>query len=171
MLHVENLDEKRRDLQALIHSLPALSSFREDLVVYLKKLLISDFALKFNFKKVLLGTSSQKIAENLLNAICKGRGSSVPHEISFIDDKNFGGRISFMNPMRDFLMREIALYNYNRSVPLILQWALSKVSQEKEARPTTAPCFGSTDLLMTSFFSRLQDKYNVNTVPTVVRLT
>ena len=34
-----------------------------------------------------------------------------------------------------------------------------------------APFFGSTDLLVEGTFSRLQDKYNVNTVPTVVRLT
>ena len=41
---------------------------------------------------------------------------SIAHETSFIDDKNFGGRISFMNPMRDFLLKEISLYNYNRKV-------------------------------------------------------
>ena len=30
---------------------------------------------------------------------------------------------------------------------------------------------GSADLLIQKFFSRLQDKYNVNTVPTVIKLT
>ena len=34
-----------------------------------------------------------------------------------------------------------------------------------------APLFGSADLLIEQFFDRLQDKYNVNTVPTVVKLT
>ena len=40
-----------------------------------------------------------------------------------------------------------------------------------QKRPTNAPCFASTDLLIEGFFNKLQDKYNVNTVPTVVRLT
>jgi tRNA(Ile)-lysidine synthase TilS/MesJ len=100
----------------LVESLPLESSFREDLIFYLKRILISDFALRNNFKKVLFGTGSHKIACTLMNAICKGRGSSIAHEIAFIDDKNFGGRISFMNPLRDFLEKEIALYNYNMKV-------------------------------------------------------
>lgn len=33
------------------------------------------------------------------------------------------------------------------------------------------PAFASTDYLIEKFFTNLQDKYNVNTVPTVVRLT
>ncbi len=33
------------------------------------------------------------------------------------------------------------------------------------------PAFGSADYLIEKFFDRLQDKYNVNTVPTVVKLT
>lgn len=35
----------------------------------------------------------------------------------------------------------------------------------------SAPAHGSTDQLISNFFSKLQDKFNVNTVPTVVRLT
>ena len=45
------------------------------------------------------------------------------------------------------------------------------MNQALEKRPTNAPCFASTDLLIEGFFNKLQDKYNVNTVPTVVRLT
>jgi hypothetical protein len=36
---------------------------------------------------------------------------------------------------------------------------------------TTSPAFGSADLLIENFFDKLQDRYNVNTVPTVVKLT
>ena len=35
----------------------------------------------------------------------------------------------------------------------------------------SAPAFGSADLLIERFFDRLQGRFNVNTVPTVVRLT
>jgi tRNA(Ile)-lysidine synthase TilS/MesJ len=82
----------------------------------MKKLIISSFCLKYNFKKALFGLNSHNIATQLLSQLCKGRGVSIAHETSFIDDKNFGGRISFMNPMREFLLKEISLYNYNRKV-------------------------------------------------------
>jgi len=170
-MEIEDLEAKRERFKALISSLPIESSFQEDLIFYLKKLMISDFCLRYNFKKALFGTTSHNVATQLLGQICKGRGASVAHEISFVDDKNFGGRISFMNPMRDFLLKEIALYNRNRKVEVILQEPLAKINQQKLARPTNAPSFASTDLLIQAFFSKLQDKYNVNTVPTVVRLT
>ena len=86
------------------------------MISYLKKQLLSYYALKYNFKKILFGTNSHKVAANLLGQLCKGRGASIPHEIAFVDNKNFGGRVSFMNPMREFLQKEIALYNYNRKV-------------------------------------------------------
>ena len=76
-----------------------------------------------------------------------------------------------MNPIRDFLQKEIALYNFNRRVEIISQGPLAKINQEKARRPTNAPAFASTDLLIQGFFTKLQDKYNVNTIPTVVRLT
>jgi hypothetical protein len=72
-----------------------------------------------------------------------------------------------MNPLRDFLHKEIALYNHNHSVPVFLQTSISQAVNKF----SNMPSFGSTELLINSFFSRLQDKYNVNTVPTVVRLT
>ena len=45
------------------------------------------------------------------------------------------------------------------------------MNQEKAVKPSNAPSFASTDLLIQGFFDKLQGKYNVNTVPTVVRLT
>lgn len=155
----------------MVECLPIESCFREDLISHLKRMIISSFCLTYNFKKALLGTNAHKVASDLLSSICKGRGSSLANEISYVDDKNFGGRVSFMNPMRDFLEKEIALYNHNRGVKIIFQEPLAKLNQDAAARPTNSPAFGSTDLLIQGFFSRLQDKYNVNTVPTVVRLT
>ena len=155
----------------MIECLPIESSFREDLIFYLKRMIIAKFCLTHNFKKALLGTNSHKVATDLLASICKGRGASIANEISYVDDKNFGGRVSFMNPMRDFLEKEIALYNHNRKVQIIYQGPLAKLNQEQAGKGISAPNFNSTDLLIQGFFSRLQDKYNVNTVPTVVRLT
>lgn len=135
--------------------MPVESSFREDLIFFLKRLVITNFSLQYNFKKCLFGTNSHKVATQLLSQICKGRGASTAHEIAFVDDKNFGGRVSYMNPMREFLQKEIALYNHNRKVQLILQEPLAKLNQSKLARKTNAPAFASTDLLVAAFFSKL----------------
>jgi tRNA(Ile)-lysidine synthase TilS/MesJ len=118
-VEVEDRIEKRQRLRRLLECLPKESCFREDLVLYFKRMIVSEFSLLFNFKKVLLGTNSHKVAVQLFSQIAKGRGVSASHEISFIDDKNFGGRVAFMNPMRDFLKKEIALYNHNRGVFII----------------------------------------------------
>lgn len=150
-----------------MESLPTESNFREDLVLYLKRWLLSEFGLKYNFKKILLGTTGHKLATQLLSQLAKGRGASIAHEISYIDDKNFGGRITFMNPMREFLHKEISLYNYFCKVEVLQQKSLAMILN----RQTNSPAFASADYLIEKFFDRLQDKFNVNTVPTVVRLT
>jgi hypothetical protein len=116
IVEIENLEEKREKLKELIESLSSVSCFREDLIFYLKRWIIIAFAFKHNFEKILFATSGHKVATQLLAQLAKGRGASISHEISYIDDKNFGGRINFMNPMREFLQKEIALYNYSNQV-------------------------------------------------------
>lgn len=61
-MHVNDIEGKRENLKLLIESLPTHSNFREDLILYLKKWVISAFALKYNFKKILLGTTGHKVA-------------------------------------------------------------------------------------------------------------
>jgi hypothetical protein len=65
-VQIDDLGQKREHLKQLIGCLPPLSNFREDLIWYMKKLVISEFCLKYNFKKALFGTNSHKIATNLL---------------------------------------------------------------------------------------------------------
>lgn len=84
-----------------------------------------------------------------------------------MDNKNFNGRLTFMNPLRDFLHKELALYNHLNKVDILVHKPLASLLNPH----SHSPMFGSADLLIESFFDRLQDKYNVNTVPTVVKLT
>ena len=72
-----------------------------------------------------------------------------------------------MNPMREFLHKEIGLYNYLNKVEVLQQRSLAQINN----LTISAPAFGSADYLIEKFFDRLQDKFNVNTVPTVVKLT
>jgi hypothetical protein len=67
----------------------------------------------------LLGTTGHKLATQLLGQLAKGRGATIAHEISYLDDKNFGGRITFINPMREFLHKEIGVYNYFNKVDVL----------------------------------------------------
>lgn len=167
VIEVSDVAGKREAIKGIMETLPTSSNFREDLILYFKRWIIVDFALKYNFKKILFGTTGHKVATNLLAQLAKGRGASIAHEISYIDDKNFNGRITFMNPMREFLHKEIALYNFLNKVDIIHQKPLAQLLNPH----TTSPAFASADLLIESFFDKLQDKFNVNTVPTVVKLT
>jgi len=88
-------------LQSLIASLEA--PFAADVILFLKKWLIADFCLQHNFKRVLMGTTGHRIATQLLGQVAKGRGASIFNEVGYFDDKYFGGRVSFCNPMKEFL--------------------------------------------------------------------
>ena len=74
--------------------------------------------------------------------------------------------------MREFLQKEIGLFNYFERVTTFMQIPLAQLRHRQGKRTKTgAPHFGSTDMLVEGFFSNLQDHFNVNTVPTVIRLT
>ena len=63
-LECEDIETKRNQLLSMFESLEP--SFAADIALYLKKWLISNFALTYNFKRVLLATSGHKIATQLL---------------------------------------------------------------------------------------------------------
>jgi len=66
MVEVADLEEKRQRMKVLFECLPTTSNFREDLVLYFKRWIIVDFALRYNFKKILFGATGHKVATNLL---------------------------------------------------------------------------------------------------------
>ena len=66
VLDYPDLEKKRAQFDKLIQTLPIESCFREDLIFYMKRILISEFCLKYNFKKALFGTNSHKVATQLL---------------------------------------------------------------------------------------------------------
>ena len=165
-IEVGDLEAHRAQLQKLVGSLDA--SFAADLCFFLKKQLIAIFCLDYNFKRVLLATTGHSVATQLIGALAKGRGASIYNEVAYFDDKYFGGRVSFCNPMKEFLQKEIAIFNHKNGVKIIAQKSLAMIRNAMTKQP---PFFGSTDLLVEGFFNRMQAGYNVNTVPTVIRLT
>ena len=65
-IEIVNIEEKRKRFNELIECLPIESCFREDMIFYFKKIIISQFCLRYNFKKALFGTTSHKVATQLL---------------------------------------------------------------------------------------------------------
>jgi len=62
--------------------------------------------------------------------LAKGRGASLCNDIvaNHTDPKQFGNReVIFCAPMRDFLQKEIGLFNYMNKVNLIHQKPLAQV--------------------------------------------
>lgn len=162
----EKSEEYHTNMQSLLASIDA--PFAADVCMFFKKWLIADFCLTHCFKRVFMGTTGHQIATKLIGQLAKGRGASVFDELQYFDDKYFGGRVSFCNPMKDFLQKEIAIFNHENQVPIILQKSLAQMRNTGVRQP---PFFGSTDLLVEGFFKGLQAGYNTNTVPTVIRLT
>ena len=78
-------------------------SFQADLVLFLKKWLIADFCIRYNFKRVLVATTGHGIAVKLLSQLSKGRGASIADQVSYCGEVYFGQRVTFCKPMRDFL--------------------------------------------------------------------
>ena len=142
-------------------------SFQADLIIFLKRQLIADFCLRFNFKRVLLATTGHGIASKLLSSLAKGRGSSIANEVSYCGEQLYGRRVTICRPMRDFLQKEIAVYSYSNKIEIIAQKSLSQMQAVKQQ----PPFFGNTDLIIEGFFNKLQAGFNVHTVPTVIRLT
>ena len=126
-IEINNLEEKQARLKALLDCIgPA--SFRSDMVFFLKRWLMSDFCLRYNFKRIFVGSSAHKTATNLLAQLAKGRGASLCNDVvgNPTDSKVFGTReVIFCGPMRDFLQKEIGIFNYLNKVDIIQQRTLA----------------------------------------------
>jgi cytoplasmic tRNA 2-thiolation protein 2 len=154
-------------LKSLISLASPLCSNKEDLIHYLKKRLLLKFAQRFNFKKLFLGCSALTVATKTMSEISKGRGKSLPHLVSYIDDR-YPDDIKFMNPIKDFLQKEIAFYNKINSVPCIEQKNLCLQAENKKGK--VLPGFGNLDFLCEEFIQHLNHE-NEQTVHTVLRTT
>ncbi len=64
---VSDLKAKREQLKKLLSFLSPSSSFREDVLWYLKKHLMLSFAKQNGFKKLLLGITGHKVASALFS--------------------------------------------------------------------------------------------------------
>lgn len=134
------------------------------MIFYFKKWLMLDFALTFGFKKLLLGCSALSVTTKVLSEIAKGRGLSLPNDVCYQDDR-YLSEINLLNPMRDFIQKEIAIYNKVNKVKIIPQLNLSIVDSKKGKN---LPGFGNMNILCEQFME-LQTAQNSQSIHTVLR--
>jgi cytoplasmic tRNA 2-thiolation protein 2 len=136
-------------LQALIGSLPSATS-RADVVATLKTRLLVDVAKINGCEGILFGDSTTRLAEKTLTETAKGRGFSLPWQIS--DGMSPYG-ITFNYPLRDLLKKE--LMKFSKITPLLNDLIIYREPSifSASSKQTTI------DDLMIQYFESVEENY------------
>ena len=152
--------QETRTLQAdkLKNLFDATSSMtaKEDLLRTLRSKLLLASARHMGFSKIMFADCASRISVRLLSDISQGRGGDLPYETGFSDDRH--GNVIFVRPMREFMTKEIALYNFFNNVETVLIPTLGTMSHSH----------ASIDRLTEDFVSGLQADFPF-TVSTIFR--
>lgn len=137
-----------------LHSfIPQVGSFDTDFNAIMIRNLIFRYALNKNFTKIVLANNGQNLVTDVFSKIVRGRGFGLKEQITHIDSHYLNGRIVILRPLKDFLMKEILLFDHIHKLEII--YPVIKKSQPK----TSSIAFqGNTDKLLSFFFDNLQSK-------------
>jgi len=141
----EQDDLNKNKLKTLFESIESESS-REDLKYHLRSVLLASVAKNTGLSTILLGCSATRLASNLISWTCKGRGFSLPEQLAILD-KKFQS-VTFLKPMRDFVSKEIAIYNYFKRLEIL-----------DNPLPTRLNWKNSIDRLSENFVENLQASF------------
>ncbi|KKY20731.1 putative thiouridylase cytoplasmic subunit 2 [Diplodia seriata] len=147
-------------LERLILSLPSATS-RSDVITILKNRVIVDFAQNHGCKGILWGDSTTKIAEKTLAETAKGRGFSLPWQVS--DGVSPYG-IVFNYPVRDLLKKELVAHAQLTDPPLT-----GLIHEEKPTQVSASAKNTTIDDLMKQYFESVEQDYPsivANVMPT-----
>lgn len=137
-------------LERLILSLPSATS-RADVIRILKNRLIVSFAQEHDCKGILWGDTTTKIAEKTLAETAKGRGFSLPWQVS--DGMSSFG-ITFNYPLRDLLKKELVAHAELTSPPLTSLYHAQQPTQVSASAKNT-----TIDDLMKQYFESVEQEY------------
>lgn len=153
-----NTNEKK-----LEHFFSCLSSTtaKADAVQILRNRLIVYVAKQKGLNNILWGDTATKLAEKTLTETAKGRGSSIPWEVS---DGPTPNGLSFYHPLRELLRKELISYAALVTPPLNPLFA----AEVRRDTVSTSAKDMSLDQLMHHYFDSLEDKHP-NIVANVVR--
>ena len=148
----EQLSLKDR-LANLLKSITTATS-RSDIASTLLTRLLVFVAEKNNCSSILFGDSTTRLAEKTLTETAKGRGFSLPWQVSD-GPSPFGDNLSFNYPLRDLLKKELIAFTKLTSPPLsnIVVPVNTKSALSASSKSTTI------DDLMTQYFESIKENY------------
>ena len=139
----------------LYSNIQKIGSFNTDFHRIMTRNLIFYYAIKNNFTKIVFANSAQALVNNIFGSIVKGRGFAIREEIGYVDNHYLHGKVTMLRPMRDFLEKEVLLFNQIYGVDMIFS-SKDKLDLEKVNTRTNLPYGGNTISLIDSFFSKQQ---------------
>ena len=138
-------------LQGLLGAMPSSTS-KADIISTLLTRLLVDVAKKNDCEAILFGDSTTRLAEKTLTETAKGRGFSLPWQVS--DGMSPYG-IGFNYPSRDLLKKELVAFSSLISPPLtdlILR-------QEPSSHISASSKLTTIDDLMAQYFESVEENY------------
>lgn len=117
-------DNYTREKKLLLDALDCFKSLscKEDFIKNIRYKLIVNIAKHIDCTKIFVGESATWLAVQLLSSLSQGRGANISDETSFIDGRYI---IPILRPMREFLSKEIAMYNHFLNIPFQIKCTLS----------------------------------------------
>lgn len=138
-------------LQQLLGSVSSATS-RADIASTLLTRLLVNVATTNNCESILFGDSTTRLAEKTLAQTAKGRGFSLPWQVS--DGASPYG-IGFNYPLRDLLKKELVTYTSFTQLHL----AELVIFQEKSTNISASSKMTTIDDLMAQYFESVEDNY------------
>ncbi|XP_066273775.1 cytoplasmic tRNA 2-thiolation protein 2-like [Branchiostoma lanceolatum] len=148
-------DSSADRLKRLFEQAKSLTA-KEDLLQMLRSKLLVKVARMHGYTKVMVGDSGTRLSVRIMANIAQGRGSALPLNTGFADDRH--GDVVIVRPMRDFIAKEISMYNTICQLESVFLPTLSTRAAEK----------ASIGHLTEAFISGLQVNFP-STVSTVFR--
>ncbi|RFU24843.1 hypothetical protein B7463_g11498, partial [Scytalidium lignicola] len=150
----QSLDSNRplgEQLQEILTSVPSATS-RADIVSTLLTRLLVDIAQRNKCESILFADSTTRLAERTLTETAKGRGFSLPWQVS---DGISPYGVGFYYPLRDLLKKELVTFTTLTS-PLLTDLVLK---QDKISEVSTSSKAVTIDDLMTQYFESVEEHY------------
>lgn len=152
----------------LYENISKAGSFETDFTKILTKNLIFFYSKLNDFNKLIFGNNAQSLVSGAFASIIKGRGFTTKEEIAYVDSRYLKGNPLILRPMKDFLDKEILLFNHMHKIDAI-QDAL-EIDFVRFSHKNNIPFKGNTDNLVQSFFDNLQSRIG-STITTVLGTT
>ncbi|PQE30085.1 hypothetical protein CJF32_00003545 [Rutstroemia sp. NJR-2017a WRK4] len=146
----QELNASSADLQNLISSMSSATS-RADIISTLLNRLLVDVAQRNNCEGILFGDTTTRLAERTLTETAKGRGFSLPWQVS--DGPSPTG-LAFNYPLRDILKKEII--SFSSITPPLTDLV---VYQEPSSHISASSKSTTIDDLMAQYFESVEENF------------